>query len=162
MSIAGISSNFSAVSSTNVQTEEVQYTEDEQLLTQSLQSETLLNQSLDAEVLPTLAVSNTAGLLNSLQSNLTSGLTELSAATTGENSSILNETATTSASGQNGTSGTSATSNNTSAQSSSSPPGALASLLQEIQASAQQAYTAAQANGLPATGTLNSLGTLLG
>jgi hypothetical protein len=146
MSIAGISSNFSALSTTDVQAAQ-QYTEDEQLLTESLQTQNLTN-----------ATQLSGTLLSSLQPTLNPTLTALSSngsetGTTGNQLTALDENA---ASSPN--TGIGISSSNTGAQTSNTgnttqgtgtPPGALQSLAQTIRARAQQAYTTAQ-QGFPA------------
>lgn len=175
MSTSGINSNFSAVSSTDVdanvnqevnqsavQYSAIQYTEDEQLLAQSLQTQSLEN----------TAVSNTANLLNSVEPALTSELPVVTAidnsnsTTQNDLFTALSDAALTAAPGQTSPFGVNASpggsSNNSggnnSTESTTTPPGPL----QELQASAQQAYTASQGSGVSAANASNTLGTLIG
>jgi hypothetical protein len=169
MSIAGISSNFSALSTIDVQATE-QYTEDEQLLAQTLQT-----QSLQSPALLNPALSDTTDLLTSIQpATLTSTPTTLQSAfsTSGGALAALDESltaapsqaasfgivASNNATGSNNNSGTNNSASN------STQPGQLQSLIQtliqpliqEIQEHAQQAYSNAQQGyaGLNTTTTL--------
>jgi len=65
MSIAGINSNFSALSTADVQTELDQFSEDTQVLAESLQNQALENPAL----------SSAANLLTTIPTTLTSVLT---------------------------------------------------------------------------------------
>jgi hypothetical protein len=160
MSIAGISSNFSALSTTDVQATE-QYTEDEQLLAQTLQT-----QSLQSPAFPNPALSDTADLLTSIQpatlantstlledaSNTSGGLASLDQNLT----TIPNQAGSFGIIASNNTTASNNTSGTNNSTSNSTQPGSLQSLIQEIQEQAQQAYTAAQQGygGLNATTTL--------
>jgi hypothetical protein len=163
MSITGISSNFNAVSAAGVQAEADQYTEDEQLLTQTLQTQVLQNTTAE-----------TASSLTSLQP-LTTGLNSLTPAGGGSDEgallSTLAEESVTAAPGQESGFGfagesnkspgpsSSTTSGNPTANSSqtSGQTGPLQALVQEIQASARQAYAASQGYGV-ASAAANPLG----
>jgi hypothetical protein len=165
MSIAGISSNFTAASTAGVQAEANQYAEDEQLLTQTLQTQILQNTTAE-----------TASTLTSLQP-LTTALTALSPTAGGTDEGALLSTlageSVTAAPGQasgfgivaedddaSGTGSNSATTSNNASQNSSqgnAQPGPLQALVQEIQASAQQAYGASQGYGV-ASEAANPLG----
>jgi hypothetical protein len=163
MSIAGVSSNFSALSTTDVQAE-VQYSEDTQLLAQTLQT-----QSLQSPALWNPALSETANLLNSVQPSTLSSTTNLlenASITTGGALASLdhdltsapgqaagfgiaasdNTTGPASTTGSNNSSGTNNTTSSPPPNSTSNntQPGALQSLIQEIQEQAQEAYTATQ------------------
>jgi hypothetical protein len=148
MSIAGISSNFSALSTTDVQATE-QYDEDAQLLAQTLQT-----QSLQSPALLNPALSDTTDLLNSvLPVTLanTSSVSENGSETNGGALAALDQELTSapsqaasfgiaapSAAAPANASGANTPSGNT------TQPGTLLSLIEEIQQQAQQAYTAAQ------------------
>jgi hypothetical protein len=165
MSIAGINSNFSAATTTEVQTEANQYLEDEQVLTQTLQTSSL---------------TNPGGLLNSLQtSNLNTALTALNAietpsAAAGATFAAVNETASAAnpnqqtgfgieaANNTNNTNNTNQNSANNNPQNTTQQPGALQTLAETIQAEAQQAYTASQQGYPKQTGATNPLGTVIG
>jgi hypothetical protein len=165
MSIAGINSNFSALSTADVQSELDQFSEDTQVLAESLQSQALENPAL----------SGAASLLATIPTTLTSVLTEssplVSADTSNETASspsaqnslfstLADETVTAAPGQDSGFGIAAATSNNSQ---NSTQPGPLAQLLEEIQATAQQAYTASQpGSGLYSGGTFNTNGSLFG
>jgi hypothetical protein len=158
MSIAGVSSNFSASGTTDVQAEE-QYTEDAQLLAQ-----TLPTQSLQSPALANPALSGTSNLLNSVlpsSASSTSNLLENASNTAGGVLASLDEGLSTApsqaasfgigasgnATGETNGGGTNSASDSSAANSLSgdnSQTGPLESLIREIQEQAQQAYTAAQ------------------
>jgi hypothetical protein len=162
MSIAGINSNFSTVTPTQVQAETNQYLEDEQVLTETLQASSLINPS---------------GLLTSLETNnVNSALTALNAletpsAAAGTTLAALNENIPTTNPNQqpgfgietaNNTNSTNQNGNNNKTQRSTEQPGPLATLTETLQATAQQAYTASQQNYPKQSGAINPLGTLVG
>jgi hypothetical protein len=163
MSIAGVSSSFSVSSTTDVQPEE-QYTEDAQLLAQTLQT-----QSLQSPALVNPAQSETSDLLNSVQppsASSTTNLLENASSTAGGVLASLDltsldqglstapsqaasfgigapgETTGITNAGATNTSPNGPTVN--SASNDNPQTGPLQALIQEIQEQAQQAYTAAQ------------------
>ena len=159
MSIAGVSSNFSALSTTDVQAEE-QYNEDTQLLAQTLQT-----QSPQSPALLNPALSETADLLNSVQPSTLSSTTNLpenasstvaaafasldqdlttapSEAASSGIAGLNDASASSAAAGFNSTTGGNNTTTNSA--SNNTQPGPLQSLMQEIQQQAQEAYTATQ------------------
>ena len=175
MSIAGINSNFSALSTADVQTELDQFYEDTQVLAESLQNQALENPAL----------SSAANLLTTIPTTLTSVLTETSPLVSADTSndpassqpaqnslfSTLADEAVTAAPGQDSGFGIEAATSNSptnlfapsSNSENSTQPGPLAQLLEEIQATAQQAYTASQpGSGLYSGGTFNTNGSLFG
>jgi hypothetical protein len=163
MSIAGINSNFSTVTSTQVQAETNQYLEDEQVLTETLQASSLTNPS---------------GLLTSLETNnVNSALTALNAletpsAASGATLAALNENTATSNPNQptgfgidtanSATTTKSTNSTNQNGNTQNTQPGSLATLTETLQATAQQAYTASQQGYPKQSGATNPLGTLVG
>jgi hypothetical protein len=161
MSIAGISSNFSTVTPTEVQTETNQSLEDEQILTETLQ---------------TLSLTNPSGFLSSLETNnVNTALTALNAletpsAAAGTTFAALNQNAPTTNPNQptgfgidasNNSNTTNNTDENDNAQN-TQQPGPLATLTETLQATAQQAYTASQQDYPKQSGATNPLGTLVG
>lgn len=158
MSIAGVSSNFSALSTADAQAE-VQYSEDAQLLAQTPQI-----QSLQSPALLNPALSETADLLNSAQPSTLSSTANLlenasSTAAAGALAALdqdltsapgqpagLGIAASSNTAGAGNTAGTNNSTNGSAANptSDTAQPGPLQSLIQEIQQQAQQAYTATQ------------------
>jgi hypothetical protein len=148
MSITGISGNLSTLSTNDVQAEE-QYTEDAQLLAQTLQTQSLQGPASNA------ALSDTANLLNSvLPATLTntSILQENAPSTSGGLLTSLDQELTSAPSqassfgivASNETAAADNTEQTSNATGSNSQPGTLQSLIQEIQQEAQQAYATAQ------------------